>query len=73
MNKQQLIDYYRNKFQVANRTLIEQDKLIDSYELLLNIKDDIIANLKQQIRNQNHTINILDNELKESLLKESDR
>lgn len=63
MNKEQLLDHYRNLYQVVKRNKDEIERELEEYKTLSLMQQDIISSLNKRIDILKNNYKILENDL----------
>lgn len=65
MNKEELLDHYRNLYQIVKREKDDIEELLEEFKLLVTVKNDIINDLHKKLKKTNKKIEILTLEIEE--------
>ncbi len=65
MNKEQLLNHYRNLYQAVKRDKDEIERELDEYKILSAMQQDIIHSLNKRVEILNHNQKVLENNLSE--------
>lgn len=65
MNKEELLDHYRNLYQIVKREKDDIEELLEEFKLLVTVKNDIINDLHKKLKKANKKIEILTLEIEE--------
>ena len=65
MNKEELLDHYRNLYQIVKREKDDIEELLEEFKLLVTVKNDITNDLHKKLKKANKKIEILTLEIEE--------